>query len=453
MLNLLISILGIIITILLVVGIHEFGHFIVARMCGIKVLRFSIGFGKALKTWHDKSGTEYVLAVIPLGGYVKMLDESEDTVKPEELHLAYGRQPIYKRMAVIIAGPLTNILFSIFLYWLLFIIGFTTIKPIIGNILPESIAAKAGMKPQQELVQVDHQAIHSWYSAMIKMILRSGEHGQLQLQTQTLKTNQKNDYTLELATWKMDGLRPDPLKSLGIVPYEPIIPSVIATVKENSPAAKSNLKAGDKIIAVDDHKISDWISLFEIINKSPEKKLNFTVLRQGKKIILPVTLGSQRDLFMKKYGYLGVAPDFKWDPQLLRQNKLGPLDAIPQALQQAKDFTVLNLIVFGKMITGKISLQSLGGPITIFETAGNALNQGLTPFISFLAFLSISIGIINIFPIPGLDGGHLLFQIIELITRRPISLRVQTLFYRFGLILLLVFIIQALANDIVRLVS
>jgi regulator of sigma E protease len=451
MLSILISIIGMIITIVLVVGIHEFGHFIIARLCGIKILRFSIGFGKALFTWHGKTGTEYVLAAIPLGGYVKMLDESEGNVPENERHLAFNQQPIYKKAAVIAAGPIANLLFAIFIYWLLFIIGFNTIKPLIGSIAPNSISAQAGLKPQEEIIQIDNEPTTSWASAILRIITRSGDHDKMRITTQPYHTNTTQTYTLDLSNWHMDELKPDPLVSLGITPYEPKINPVIHTIQNDSPAAASALKVNDKIIAIDTQPISDWMDMLTIIGKSHGKTLAFKIIRDGKTITLPVDIGTKHNFLYQPHGYLGISPTMVWQPELIKHNQYGPIAAIPYALHETYTFIHLNVIVIGKMITGKVSLHSLGGPITIFESAGSALNQGLIPFLGFLAFLSISIGFINVIPIPGLDGGHLLFQLIEFIMRRPISERVQILFYRIGMILLLMLIVQAVTNDIMRL--
>jgi regulator of sigma E protease len=249
----------------------------------------------------------------------------------------------------------------------------------------------------------------------------------------------------------MDKLRPDPLASLGIVAYEPQIANIIGKVLPDSPAAKAGLQPHDQIIEVNHVAITDWLSAVERFINHPGETLTFTIKRQNHLISIPVVIGSAHNIFWQAHGYLGMTPAFEWPKNLLRDNRYGPLEALSRAWIDVKLFTNMNFIVFGKMLTGKISLESLGGPITIFESAGAALNNGIMPFFSFLAFLSISIGIINIIPIPGLDGGHLLFQMIEFIIRRPLGQRVQILLYRFGLIALLLLMMQALMNDVMRL--
>lgn len=451
MLSFLIGLMGIILTIFLVVGIHELGHFLIARLCGIKVLKFSLGFGKKLFGWHDKTGTEYILGAIPLGGYVKMVDESEDNVAPEDLPFAYNRQSVYKRMAVIIAGPLSNFLFALLLYWIIFLIGFTTFKPLIGSIKPGSIAASAGLKPHHEIIEVDSYPTTSWNSILLKILLRIGDTDTLQMKIKNLKTNVAETKNLNLINWEMDELKPDPIESLGIIPFVPVLPPVIGSIQKNSPAENSGLQTGDKIVAIDNIPIKQWSDILIKITPSYDETLNFKIERAGKIINIPVTIGTDHDLFFNKWGFLGIAPHNMIDSALLRHTQYGPWNALVHAWYETKDYISLNFIIFGKMLSGKISIKSLGGPITIFGSAGTALNLGILPFLNFLAFLSIAIGAINILPIPGLDGGHLLFQSIELISRKPVSMRTQLLLLRLGLILLLLLIMQAIANDLMRL--
>lgn len=449
--DIIISTLGIILTIFFIVGIHEFGHFIVARLCGIKVLRFSIGFGKSLYRWHDKKGTEYVLAAIPLGGYVKMLDESEEIVLPEEVHLAYNRQPLYKRIIVVLAGPLFNFIFAFIIYWFIFVIGFTSVIPLIGKILPNSIAALAGLKAQDEIISLDHQPTKSWSNVLIRLSRFIGDTHTLAIETKNLKTQQAATHILNLAQWKVDELKPDPLKSLGIEPYEPTIPAIIGKIQSGSAAAQSNLKSGDVILSIENKKIHDWMEAINIISTHPSETLSFKIKRENKIFLTPIAIAYKIDMLFQKHGFLGISPQFIWPINQIRNIQYGPIQALSHAKQNTIDFIYLNFLLMGKMITGKVSLLSLGGPISIFQSAGAALNTGALPFFSFLAFLSIAIGVINILPIPGLDGGHLLFYCIEFITRRPLSPAAQILFTRLGLIFLMLLLAQAVSNDIMRL--
>lgn len=448
--TLIISILGILITIFFVVGVHEFSHFMTAKFLKVKVLCFSIGFGKTLLHWHDKSGTEYVIAALPLGGYVRMLDESEGEVPENELHLAFNRQPFYKKFLIVLAGPVSNMLSAFILYWIIYQVGYVAIKPVIGTVTPHTMAATAGLQANQEIVSVDGKPSATWMSILFRLMYHVGNHDQIKWEVKNAKEPQSHIVSMDLSHWQMDELHPDPLGSLGVEPYEPVIPLIVGVIDPNAPAASSPLKIGDKLIATNNNKIKDWGNLVATINEHPAESILFTVERQGQIIQFPVKIGFHRNLLMQRFGFLGIGPNFHWPADMLHTVKVGPLEAVPRAWQQIVDFTYFNFVLFGKMLTGKLSLQSLGGPITIFETAGDALNSGFLSFLSFLAFLNISIGIVNILPIPGLDGGHLFFQIIEFVIRRPIPEKYLMFFFRLGFVFLIFILIQALVNDILR---
>lgn len=447
----LISIAGMLITIIFVIGTHESAHFFTAKLLGVKVLRFSIGFGKSLFTWRDKQGTEYIFALIPLGGYVKMLDESEGPVADSEKHLAYNRQPYYKKFLIVMAGPLSNLICAFLLYWLIFMIGFVSVKPIIGQVTPKSIAEAAGLQPNRQIVRVDGTETSSWISIIFQLLYHAGNDDTINLSTADLDGKNQQTHTLNVKHWKMDPLTPDPLLSLGFTPYEPVLPLVIGLIDEKGIAATSGLRLGDEIISIDKIEIKDWQMLINIISKHPDKTLPFIIKRDGKLVTLPITIGSQRSFTFIKTGYLGIAPYYKWPPNMLETIQYGPIDAAKHAFRDVSNFTYFNLLLLGKMVTGKLSIQGLGGPITIFQSAGSALNASWLSFLSFLAFLSISIGIVNFLPIPGLDGGHLLFQTIEAIMGRPIPERVMINLFKLGLFLLLFVLLQAFYNDILRL--
>lgn len=451
--DLLLSIVGVLLTIFIVVGVHEGAHFAVARLLGIKVLRCSIGFGKPLYTWHDKKGTEYVLAPLPLGGYVKLLDESEGFVPDSEKHLAFNRQPLYKRVAVVAAGPLSNLLSAVFLYWIIFMVGFKTAIPIIGAVEPHSIASAAALKPQQEIVSIDSHPTRGWSGVTMWLIVHTGDRDTVTITTKNFNAQRNGElksHRLNLENWQMNDLKPDPLTSLGLVPYMPEIPMVIGNIQAGSPASTSPLKLGDTILAVDDKPIKTWDQLIVLLEKYPDKQLNFRISRDHKKMTLPVTLGHYRSLLLQKYGFLGIGPNFIIPEHLLQNIQYGPLEAANQAVKEMLNLSYINLLLFGKLITHKLSLYSLGGPITIFQTAGSAFKYGVLAFLGFLAFLNVALGIVNFFPIPGLDGGHLLFQFIEAVIRRPISERAQMFFYRLGFIFLILLLVQALLNDVLR---
>ncbi len=451
MLYALISLAGILLTLTFVIGTHEAAHFLVARWFNIKVLRFSIGFGKALCTWHDKKGTEYVVGLIPLGGYVKMLDETEGTVAKAEQQFAFNRQPFYKKFLVVLAGPMTNILCALLLYWVIFMMGFVTIKPIIGTVNPRSIAAESGLVANQEIVSIDHHPTSTWSSILFRLIAHVGNQDHILIEVKNPTATTTEMHTLDISNWHLSGLTPDPLGSLGIMPYEPDVPLIIGVIEPQSPAAASPLQLGDKIIAVNHVAIKTWEALTNNIIKHPRATLTFTLIRAGHSINVPVTVGDQRNLWLHKSGYLGIGPHFVWPAALQHKIQYGPVLAMQHATLEITQFTYFNLLIFGKMLTGKLSLQSLGGPLTIFQTAGDALNSGFLSFIGFLAFLSVSLGIINLLPIPGLDGGHLFIQLIEFIFQRSLPVNVLMLLYRLGIIFILFILIQAITNDVLRL--
>lgn len=447
----LVSIMGIFITIFFVIGTHESAHFLMARLVGVKVLRFSIGFGKVLFRWHDKKGTEYVIALLPLGGYVKMLDETEETVPANETHLAYNRQPFYKKFLIVAAGPFTNIFCALILYWLIFMIGFTTMKPIIGAVQPQSIAAQAGLAPGEEVVGINHHPINAWTNLILRLLAHIGNEDQVTLDVINSHHHTRQTHTLDLSHWQLDGLSPDPLASIGITPYMPDVPLIIGKIAKDSPAATAGFVRGDKILAMNQHALKDWGDVVTFILAHPDEKITFTLERNKKPVQLTVTIGYQRNLLFQKSGYLGIGPDYQVPKDLLREVKYNPVAAFSRAGQELFDFTYFNILLIGKLITGKLSLQSLGGPITIFETAGDALNIGLVSFLGFLAFLSISIGIINFLPLPGLDGGHLLIQFIEWIIRRPLPEKILLVLYRTSFLLIIFVLVIALVNDVLRL--
>lgn len=450
MFTLLISIIGILLTIFFVVGTHEAAHFAMARLVNVKVLRFSIGFGTPFYTWHDRSGTEYALAPIPLGGYVKMLDESEGDVPAHEKHLAFNNQPYYKKFLIVIAGPAINLISAFLLYWLIFMIGFTTIKPVIGSVDPHSIAANGGLSAGQEITQIDKQETVSWTGILLRFIAHLGDKDKVSV-TVIDNKNQTSTHDLNLAEWEINELKPDPLSSLGITPFQPPMPMIVGNIAEKSPAAQSGLQIGDEILAINKKSIKDWEQLIKSVMLLADQTVTFTVKRQNNVITLPVTIGYKRGWLFNKTGYLGVGPSIEWPKDMLRTIQYTPLGAAGRAWEEMVDFTYFNFLLIGKLLIGKMSLHSLGGPITIFESAGQALNSGFLAFLGFLAFISISIGIINVLPIPGLDGGHLLVQTIEAIIRRPLPELVIVNLYRAGFLLLLVVMIQAFVNDVLRL--
>lgn len=451
MFYLILSIIGILFTIFFVIGTHEFAHFLVARLFGIKVLRFSIGFGKRLFSWHDRSGTEYVFALIPLGGYVKMLDEREETVSPIDLPYSFNQQAFYKKFLVVLAGPLMNLLCAFILYWIILMIGFTAIKPIIGEVMPQSIAAAANVKAKREIIKINHTETNTWKDVLFGLLNHVGDHNHLILTTKALNSNTTYQNVLNLHQWQLNDLTPDLLSSLGIVPYQPKIPLTIGIIEKESPAEKAGLKIGDKIIAINGAKIKDWVHFLNVIVKHPNQTISLTIKRKQTTQTMSIHLGSKLTMLFQRNGFLGVSPKVKWPDSFLLQVHYGPIEALPHAYYETVNLLYFNFLLLGKLAVGKISFQSLGGPITIFESAAQAFNLGVISFLGFLAFLSIAVAVINVLPIPGLDGGHLLIYAIEAILQKPISTSILIFLYRVGFLTIFFILLQALINDVLRL--
>jgi len=446
-----ISIIGIFITIFFVIGTHEAAHFMMARALGVKVLRFSIGFGKTLLRKFDNSGTEYIIALIPLGGYVQMLDEHEGDVPESELHRAYNRQPYYKKILIVLAGPAMNIFCAFILYWIIFMIGFTSMKAIVGEVIPHSIAAQSGLQAHQEIIAADGKEARGWQGFMLRLITHMGDQDHISVTVKSPSSTTQTTHQLDLENWKLDALMPDPLTSIGLKPFFPNIPLVVGKLANDSPASKAGILKNDTLVAFNNQPIKDWDMLITKIVDHPDQKIILTLLRAGKQISLPVELSHQRQYLFVKSGYLGLGPDYTPPENLLNHIQYDPLQAMYYAAKQIYEFTYFNFLLIGKLIIGKMSLQSLGGPIAIFDSAGTALNIGLLSFLSFLAFLSISIGVINLLPIPGLDGGHLFLQTIEVIIGRKIPDRILIILFRIGFSILFFVLTIAVINDFLRL--
>ncbi len=448
---LLTTILGAVLVVLGVILIHELGHLLVAKCVGVKVLRFSIGFGKPLLSHRGRSGTEYVLAMFPLGGYVKLLDEREGEVAEADLPHAFNRQPVLARIAIVVAGPLINFLLAVVLFWIIFFSGVQLLKPIVGTLRPHSIMAVAGVKSGDEIMRIDGHRTLSWREVLMAIITRIGSHTKMQMQVRHIDSQQLRDLKVNLKHWRLNPKKPDPLKSLGIMPYRPLIPPVVGQVIESSPAAQAGIQAGDKILSIGGRPIKDWSQLLTVVSKHPNQVLSFQLRRGGKKISMAVRLGAKHQQ-QKRTGYLGVMVQI---PELSAKYSWHTNYSLPAAGALAVGHTwqliSFNFTVLAKMIAGNISLRTLGGPITVFRSAGQASHQGWQVYLSFIGFISIALGFINLLPIPGLDGGHLLFQVIELVFRRPVSERVQMLSLRFGIIVLIFLTLQATFNDLNRL--
>ncbi|MTD27284.1 sigma E protease regulator RseP [Erwinia sorbitola] len=435
--------LGILIT------VHEFGHFWVARRCGVKVERFSIGFGKALWRRRDKQGTEYVIALIPLGGYVKMLDERVESVPPELRHQSFNNKTILQRTAIISAGPIANFIFAIFAYWLVFIIGVPGVRPVIGEIVSGSPAAEAQITPGTELKAVDGIETPDWDAVRMALVAKIGDESTT-FTVAPFGTEKTSDMKVNLRGWQFEPDKQDPVTSLGIQPRGPQIESILAQVQKNSAASRAGLQAGDRIVKVDGQPLEQWQNFVATVRDSPGKNIAIEVERQGSTVDL--TLKPDVNPDNKAQGFAGVIPRIIPLPEEYRTvRQYGPFAAIGEASAKTWQLMKLTVSMLGKLIVGDVKLNNLSGPISIAQGAGMSAEYGLIYYLMFLALISVNLGIINLFPLPVLDGGHLLFLLIEKIKGGQVSERVQDFSYRIGSIVLVLLMGLALFNDFSRL--
>lgn len=450
MLSILWNLAAFIIALGVLITVHEFGHFWVARRCGVRVERFSIGFGKALWRRTDKSGTEYVIALIPLGGYVKMLDERAEPVAPELRHYAFNNKTVGQRAAIIAAGPIANFLFAIFAYWLVFIIGVPGVRPVVGEITPNSIAAQAQIQPGTELKAVDGIETPDWDAVRLQLVSKIGDEHAI-LSVAQFGSNQRQDKTLDLRHWAFEPDKEDPVSSLGMRPRGPQIEPVLSEVQVNSAASKAGLQAGDRIVKVNGQSLTQWMTFVTLVRDNPDKPLALDIERQGSSLSLTLTPDSKQ-VNGKAEGFAGVVPKVIPLPDEYKTvRQYGPFSAILEASDKTWQLMKLTVSMLGKLITGDVKLNNLSGPISIAQGAGMSAEFGIIYYLMFLALISVNLGIINLFPLPVLDGGHLLFLAIEKLKGGPVSERVQDFSYRIGSILLVLLMGLALFNDFSRL--
>lgn len=438
-------------TLMVLIFVHESGHFLVARLCGVKVLRFSFGFGKVLASWKDKRGTVFALSLIPLGGYVKMLDETEGPVPENERSMAFNNKTIGARAAIVLAGPLFNLVFAFIMLWLVLILGIKSIAPMIASVTPGSIAAKAGITAHQEIVALDDRAIVSWRDFQYALMQRLGSEKTVKLKVKSLINGEEKNVFLPLDGWKLSTKKPDVLASFGITPFIPKIPPIVGQVIEKSPADLAGLKMGDEIVDLNDKPLEDWLMLVDFVRKHPNHTIKLIIKRQGQLKLQILTIGHVLEQG-KTQGYLGVrSQSVKWPPGWLRLQREAPVPALGTAWIQTVELTKATFVFVGRLVTGKLPLQSLSGPVGIAEGAGESGRSGVTYYLSFLALLSISLGVLNILPIPMLDGGHLVYFFLEMISRRPLSDGLKSVGVYFGMIVLVTLMMIALSNDLARL--
>ncbi len=439
-------------TLAILVAVHEYGHFWVARRCGVKVLRFSIGFGTSLFRWRDREGTEYSVAAIPLGGYVKMLDEREGEIPAGEQDRAFNRKPVLQRIAIVAAGPLANFLLAIFAYWALFLAGESGFAPVIGDVEQGSVADMAGLEPQQEIVAVDGKPTPTWQALNFRLLDRIGDTGAINFAVKYPNSDVIYESEAIITQWLSDQEQPDLYGGLGLTLYTPDILPEVGDVTPGSPAAEAGLETGDMVLAADGIEMPLWQDWVEYVRARPGEAIDLTFRRGEQTLQTQLTpervVPAEGDAF-GRVGVSVVIPEMP--PELMREFSRGPLEALAAGVQRTGDLVVFTLNSIKKMLQGLISHKNLSGPITIAKVATASAESGLESYISFLALLSVSLGVLNLLPIPVLDGGHLLYYTLELIAGRPVPERVQALGYQVGLFLVLGIMALALYNDFARL--
>ncbi|MCS0316621.1 sigma E protease regulator RseP [Vibrio diabolicus] len=436
----------------ILVAVHEFGHFWVARRCGVKVEKFSIGFGKSIWSKVGKDGTEYSISMVPLGGYVKMVDSRVDEVPEHEKHLAFDKKPLWKRTSIVAAGPIFNFLFAIFAYWLVFLIGIPAVKPVIGEVTPNSIVAEAGIESGMELKSISGIKTPDWESVNMGLISHIGDDLMTVTLTSANEVGSEVTKTLDLREWEFDPETQSAMQSLGFAPYTPEVYRVIEQVSQGGAAEKAGVLPGDEIVAIGEQRVTEWKQVVEAVRSNPDTPIELTVLRQGYEQTLTLTPGSRELANKEVVGFAGIAPKVAEWPESYRFDlQFGVFESVGKAVDKTGQVIGLTISMLKKLIVGDVGLNNLSGPISIAKGAGATADYGLVYFLGFLALISVNLGIINLVPLPMLDGGHLLFFAIEAVIRRPVPERVQEMGFRIGGAIIFSLMALALFNDFTRL--
>jgi regulator of sigma E protease len=446
--SLLINAVSFIVSIAILISVHEYGHFWVARKLNVKVLKFSIGFGKTLFRYTGKKdNTEFVIAALPLGGYVKMLGEGEEEVNPQEQHRAFNRQNVYKRFAIVFAGPFVNFIFAIFVFFIMYVIGIQGVKPVLGNMDESSIAWKSGFRQGDLITQVNGIKTPTFGSIYEELLTFYIDRKNVPLQVNNLQTI---NLQLDLVSTSAEATQMH--ETIGFQLDFPKIDAVIGKVFPGTPAYLSGIMENDKIISINNQAITDWVSLVSYVKKRPNQKMQIILLRNNQeKIIELISKSDMRN--GQQIGILGISNKHKaiLADSMLVINRYPVGDAMFKGIEKTWKMSVLTLKMFGKMLIGEASLKNISGPITIAEVAGSSFQQGIEYFLRFLGIVSLSLGVINLLPIPVLDGGHLMFYLVEMIKGKPVSENTQEFFLKIGVAILVMLMSLAIFNDVNRL--
>ncbi|HUW26116.1 MAG TPA: RIP metalloprotease RseP [Gallionella sp.] len=438
----------------LLVVFHELGHYWVARRCGVKVLRFSVGFGKVLysKRFADE-GTEWVISAIPLGGYVKMLDEREGEVAPEDLPYSFNRQPVLRRMAIVVAGPLANFLLAIVLYWVLFVHGVPGLKPTLGEVPPGTPAAYAQMQSGETILSIDGEMIPSWQELRWAILERSLRQAEIKIEARSAQ-GEPRFHLLDISGLKAKDLDGEFLDKLGLHLYQPLVLPVIGKLVEGGVAQRAGLQEGDRVMRANGVAMQHWSELVEVIRAHPGKTVRLDIQRGD--MTSDVELVPQAVVESgQTTGKIGAGPQINhaaWEAMLIEVS-YGPFAAFSQSLRKTWETSTVTLKMLGKMVLGEVSMKNLSGPITIADYAGRSAESGAMAYLGFLALISISLGVLNLLPIPLLDGGHLLYYVAELVKGSPVSEQAWEFGQKIGIALLGTLMVFAIYNDINRLIS
>ncbi len=454
MVELLYSIGGFVVALGILVTVHEFGHFWVARRLGVKVLRFSVGFGRPLWLRRGKrDDTEYVVAAIPLGGYVKMLDENEEEVPEQERHRAFNRQVLWKRVAIVLAGPMFNFLFAILAYWMVFVAGVDGIKPVVGRVVENSIAQQGGFQVGDEIVAIDGKPNRSWDEHRLYLFNQAFKQRQIPVEVIATDGVQRTR-EIDLRKLPLSEINSALLeRGIGLMGYIPEAEPVIGKVQAGLPADIAGLRAGDRIAGINGRPIASWLEVVELIQPLGGREVTLEVSRSGE--VMSFELVPERvQIDGKEIGRIGIQPAPLEIPEGLRVKiRYGPGEALINSLQSTWTMSVLTIKMLVKIVQLEVSTKNISGPLTIAQYAGHTVRIGFIQFMVFLAVVSISLGVLNLLPIPILDGGHLLYYLVEAITGKPLSKEMLVWGQQVGIVLLFALMSLAFYNDIVRLLQ